>query len=359
MAALRTMDHFASFAADDVGDEAFAPIPMKIDMFLEHQGDVRQPWRSWRFQPLGLINPQGPFVQELNVPVVPSGEWRLRMLDWPLYYTLDLPKLALNNQYGTMIKNNGAFRNAVVISGIHSLDPVVFAIVLAAHMAHHMSLGFDLYLVYVRDLRVLKSILDNAVTTKYVDDGSLQVISLDSLQLPSYDDKRMEVDHPFHQSYDSMKLVAYNHASLMLWGERFRMAAIDLDEFWSSHPSHHMVNSWFDTCFPQVDILMSERVNVVCNQVLRQDMTELSYFRHHWNASAPTIILRHFDQIVSFSKDTKTLSWPDKVGQIWIHKPESLNGSNEMYVGIDQTSLEVKHPYGCVFVVHLYNQNTR
>jgi len=33
MAALRTMDHFASFAADDVGDEAFAPIPMKIDMF--------------------------------------------------------------------------------------------------------------------------------------------------------------------------------------------------------------------------------------------------------------------------------------------------------------------------------------
>ncbi len=241
-----TAARYVCSAHDDIGDEAFAPVPTKVDIFVEHQVEAREPWRALRFDSLGSINPQGPFVQQLNIDVpevVSRGEWRLRMLDWPLYYTLDLHKLVLQNQFGKMVKTNGAFRNAVVISGIHALDPAIFAILLAAHMAHHMSVGFDLYLVYVRGSDVLKGILDNVVTTKYVDDGSLQVISLDSLQFPSYDDMRVKVDHPFHQSYDSTKLVAYNHASLMLWGERFRLAAIDLDEFWSSHPSHHFVNS--------------------------------------------------------------------------------------------------------------------
>ncbi len=94
---------------------------------------------------------------------------------------------------------------------------------------------------------------------------------------------------------------------------------------------------------------------MVCNQTLRQGMTELNYFRHHWNASAPTVILKDFDQVMSFSKDPKTLSWPDKVGQVWIHRPHNLNGSTHMYVAIDSSSYEVKYPHDCVFIVHLYN----
>ena len=337
-----------------LGDDAFAPVPNRLSLFFEYQQDARQPWLPLRLTSLGVIQPEGPYVHQVEVlESIATKELRMRLLDWPIYYTVDLQKIATSNQYGRMAKSRGAFRNAIVISGLHELESNMIVKLLASHMSHHIPMGFDVYLLYARGSDLLKAILANDVTSSFVDNGSLQVVLLDSLQLPAYDDRRTNTAHPFHISYDAMKLIAYNHAALMLWGERFRLAVMDLDEFWSPHPSHSLVNSWFDTCYAGADVLMSERVDVVCNRTApRYSVTEMNYFQSHWNASGPTDVLKRFSKVASFSQDPKSIFWPDKVGQVWLHKPESLPGSKVTKVTINNGRI---HEPNCVFIVHLYN----
>ena len=154
-----------------------------------------------------------------------------------------------------------------------------------------------------------------------------------------------------------MKLIAYNHAALMLWGERFHLAVMDLDEYWSAHPPYSHVNSWFDTCHVDADVLLSERVDLVCNMdgVPTYGVTEMNYFQSHWNASCPTEVLKGFSKVASFSKDPKGIFWPDKVGQVWLHMPESLSGSKISTVRISNDHSRLKEGLECVFIVHLYN----
>ena len=51
------------------GDESFAPNPRRMEMFLEYQTGPDQPWQSMQFFMLGVLIPQGPFVQQLEVPL--------------------------------------------------------------------------------------------------------------------------------------------------------------------------------------------------------------------------------------------------------------------------------------------------
>ena len=337
------------------GDDAFAPVPNRLSLYLEYQVDARQPWQQLRFNPLGVLQFEGPFVHDLQVPKnLSTQEMRVRVLNWPIYYSLDLQKLAKSNQYGKMVKAQGIFRNAIVICGIYDIDNDLATKLLATHMAHHVPLGFDMYFLYVRGSGLLKAILANEVTSSYVDKGFLQVVSLDSLQFPGYDDARVNTAHPFHPSYDAMKLVAYNHAALMLWGERFHLAAMDIDEFYSTGLSQARVNLWFDSCYPGSDVLSTERIDVICNRE-GQDITELRYFQRHWNASYPTNVLKDFDKVVGHSRDPKSLFWPDKVGQVWLHMPESLQGSKTTIVSINTTDRYNLDSLDCVIIVHLYN----
>ncbi len=340
------------------GDEGFAPAPSRMDMCLEYQAGAGQAWQTLQFFQLGVLVPQGPFVQQLEVPLgVNVKDLRLRVLDWPVYYTLDLQKLAMSNQYGQNLKVDGAFQNAVVISDIHGTDTTAAAQLLATHMAHHLALGFDQYMVYTRGPEVFEAIAGNPVTAGYMKAGLLQLITMESLQIPAYDDRRTDRTYAFHQSYDPMKLIAYNHAALTLWGERFHLAVLDPDEFWSSHGSHSRVDSWFDTCFPEVDLIKSTRVEVVCNNCRLNGGTEISFLQQHWNESNPSDVLKYFNKVVTFSQDPKSIFWPDKVGQVWLHTPflYHLPGSRVAAVSIDESQAEVVHANNCVYVVHLYN----
>ena len=269
-----------------------------------------------------------------------------------MYYSLDMKKLLSHNLYGDDKKTAGVFRNAIVMTHVHSTDPNTSAKILATHAMHHMALGFDIYLLYTCSLDLADAIMSNNVTAKLVDQGVMQIISMAALQFPTYDDNRADVSHPFHQSYDAKKLVTYNHAALTLWGELYHLAVLDVDEYFSTHPQNTSVNSSRHNSH----IIMSSRVGVVCEKCALAGQTEMAYFSQHWNASRPTAILEAFNKIASFSSDPKSVVWPDRVGQVWLHKPFSLSGSKT--VSNTDHSYGHLHAHPCVNVVHFYNLNS-
>ena len=297
---------------------------------------------------------QGPYVLELKVPQEKAmRQLRLRLLDWPLYYSLDMRKIVKNNLSGKERITKGVFRNAIVMTHVVSADPNTAAKILATHIAHHVTLGFDLYLLYTWSFDLAEAISSNSVTSKFVDEGILQMVSMDALHFPSYDDNRADKSFPFHQSYDPRKLVIYNHAALTLWGELFHLAVLDVDEYFSAYPGNKPVNSWFRTCFPRTHVLVSSRVDAVCEKCALHGQKEVAYFSQRWNASQPTVILRDFNRIASFNSDPKSVFWPDKVGQVWLHQPFSLSGSKTVTTSSQEQLMGQAHR--CVFVVHLYN----
>ena len=327
-----------------------------MEIFLEYQAGTDEPWQSLQLLMLGVINPQGPFVQQVEVPLgINVKNLRLRVLDWPIFHTLDLYQLAINSRHGQYMKLDGPFKHVVVISDIHGIGSTAAARLLASHMAHHLALGFDQYVVYTRGPEIFAALLANSVTASYIQAGLLQLVTMESLQVPSYDDTRTDRMFPFHQSYDPMKLIAYNHASLMFWGDRVRLAVLDPDEFWSSHESHRQVGTWFDTCFSGADLIMSTRADVVCTDCQLNGGTELSYLQQHWDKSNPADVVKHWSKVVTFSQDPKSVFWPDKVSQVWLHRPNLLPGSQSVLVTIDETRQDVVHADDCVYVVHMYN----
>ena len=291
---------------------------------------------------------------ELKVPQETAvKQLRLRLLNWPIYYSLDMRKLLGNNLLGRERITRGVFRNAIVMTHVESADPNTSTKILATHITHHAALGFDMYLLYTWSSDLAEAIMSNNVTVKFVDDGVLQIVSMEALQFPSYDDNRADKSFPFHQSYDPRKLVIYNHAALTLWGELFHLAVLDVDEFFSTYPGNNSVNSWFRTCYPRTHVLVSSRVDAVCERCALNGQKELAYFSQHWNASKPTAILQDFNRIASFSSDPKSVFWPDKVGQVWLHQPFSLPGSRTMTISTQEQLTGRAHQ--CVYVVHLYN----
>ncbi len=202
----------------------FAPVPSKLAIYVQH-ADTRGIWQPIPLTMLGVLQAQGPFVHEAVVPgAFAAKELRLRILDWPLFYMVNLPDLANQNPLGPMLKSTGSFQNAVVIGDMHIVNTTLSAQVLATHMAHHFTLGFDLYLLYVRGSDLSKAVMNNPVTASYITEGRLQITSLDALQVPWYDDGSSYEEMLSHvkdrasSAYDSTKLIAYNHAALALWG---------------------------------------------------------------------------------------------------------------------------------------------
>lgn len=318
-------------------------------MLLEKPNTCKYIW----FELVEMVT-QGPYILELTVP--PSAntrQLRLRLFDWPIYYSLDIGKLLNNNLFGEGRMTQGVFRNAIAMTHVQSDHAITSAKILATHIAHHVGLGFDLYLLYTWSSDLTEAVMSNKVTAKFVDDGVLHMVSMESLQLPTYDDNRSDKSFPFHQSYDPKKNVIYNHAALTLWGELFHLAVLDVDEFFSTYPSYKSVNSWFRTCFPRVHAIRSTRVDAVCEKCVVNGETEMTYFSQHWNASKPMEILQSFNRVASYSSDPKSIFWPDKVGQVWMHEPVSLPGSRSTIVSA-QDQLEDRADR-CVYVVHLYN----
>ena len=97
---------------------------------------------------------------------------------------------------------------------------------------------------------------------------------------------------------------------------------------------------------------MSTRTNVVCQTCVAQGETEISFFAQHWNASDPIAILTVFQSIASYSNDTKSVFWPDRTGQIWLHHPVVLEGSKTTSISTYNAAVDANV---CAHVVHLYN----
>lgn len=348
-------------------------------MFLEYQesSNPSEPakWSALPFKLLGLRDPkvtllffneeninlnftfwftQGPYTLELVVPQsVNSTQLRFRLFDWPIYYSVDIQKLLKHNLFGEEKVTQGVFRHAIVMTHVQCGNPDTSAQILATHVTYHVALGFDLYLLYTWSSDLISAIMSNTVTAKLVADGILRMVSMESLQFPTYDDNRSDKSFPFHQSYDPIKNFVYNHAALTLWGELFHLAVLDVDEFFATYPSFQSVGSWFRTCFPRVHVIRSLRVDAVCEKCALSGETEMGYFSQHWNATKPTAILQNFNRIASYSPDPKSIFWPDKVGQVWVHEPFSLSGGRSVTVSA-QDQLEGRADR-CVYVVHLYN----
>ena len=295
---------------------------------------------------LGMLQGEGPFVHEATITAEHAAkEMRLRVLDWAIYYTVDLAVVAERNPRGSAIIQSGAFTNAVVIGDMRSDNPMTASQVLATHMAHHFSLGFDLYMLYVRGSDLTNALESCPITAKYIEQGKLQIVSLDALQIPLYDDA--------HSAYDPIKLVAYNHAALTLWGERARLAVLDSDELWSAKDPASTVNTWFDTCFPGVNVLSVGRVEVVCDDCIKGGLSELEYFEQHWDPAEPTEVLRNFTKVISFHKDPKSIFDVDMVGQVWLHVPFPLAESKPVSVQVSEEGFDSLQD--CAFVVHFPN----
>ena len=299
-------------------------------------------------------------MHEANIPgSVAAREMRLRVLEWPVFYTVTPSHLASLSSEGPQLRSSGTYQNAVVIGDVQIQDATVAAKYLATHIAHHLALGFDLYMLYVRGTDLADALEANAVTAEFLHEQKLQIISLDSLQIPWYDDGSTYQDMlaHFHQrkvaAYDSVKLVAYNHAALTLWGQRYRLAVLDLDEMWSSKLEAPAVNSWFESCFAEFDVVKASRVNMVCRKCFDENLPELQFFQQTWDASNPTEVLRHFSTVAGYNKDTKSVFDVDKVGQVWLHKPfvPSHNRATELPMYNKDTDLSQE----CAFVVHLPN----
>ena len=174
---------------------------------------------------------QGPYTFELVVPQsVNTQQLRLRLFDWPIYYSVDMQKLLNRNFFGEEKVTQGAFRHAIAMTHVQCGHPATSAKILATHITYHVALGFHLYLLYTWSSDLISAVMSNIVTANFVGDGILQIVSMESLQNPTYDDNRSDKSFPFHQSYDSRKNVIYNHAALALWGELFHLAVLDVDE---------------------------------------------------------------------------------------------------------------------------------
>ena len=303
-------------------------------------------WSPTYFEWLGMLQGEGPFTHEATIPAEhAANEMRLRVLDWAIYYTVDLAVLAEDNPKGSAIRHWGAFTNAVVIGDMRSKNTATSSQVLATHMAHHFSLGFDLYMLYVRGSDLTHALEANPITAKYIEQGKLQVVSLDALQIPLYDDAK--------SAYDPIKLVAYNHAALSLWGERARLAVLDSDEMWSAKDPASTIDAWFDICFPGVDVLSVGRVEVVCDDCIKDGLSELEHFEQHWDAAEPTEVLRNFTKVISFHKDPKSIFDVDMVGQVWLHVPFPLAESKSVSVQVSEEGFDSL--LDCAFVVHFPN----
>jgi len=327
--------------------EDFAPSLTELSLTLEHEEGGA--WRPLHLDELGVLQVQGPFVHEASVPEnFATNELRLRVMDWPIFYTVSLPKLAEQNLYGPMLKETGPFRNAIVIGDIHGGNSTTAAKVLATHMAHHFALGFDVYLLYVRGSHLSNAVQENPVTSGYMGEGRLHIISLDALQIPQYD-----VGFREWAAYDPTKLIAYNHAALTLWGEHFHLSVLDIDELWSSKDESTTVNTWFDRCFQGFDIISAGRLDMICKDCLKHSESEMHHFEKYWDASDPVEVLQSFSQVAGDSSDPKSIFNPDKVGQVWLHQPSGLPGSQTALVAVNEDEYELKED--CVFVVHLRN----
>lgn len=321
------------------------PIPDRLTIALEHS-DEENSWSPTYLHMLGMLQGEGPFVHEATIPAQhATHEMRLRVLDWAIYYTVDLSAVAEDNPNGSAMPASGAFTNAVVIGDMRTKNATIASQVLATHMAHHFSLGFDLYMLYVRGSDLSLAIEANPITARYVEQGKLTVVSLDALQVPLYDDAL--------SAYDPIKLVAYNHAALSLWGERARLAVLDSDEMWSAKEAASTIDTWFETCFPGCDVLSVGRVEVVCDNCIENGMSELEFFEQHWDAAEPTEILRNFTKVISFHKDPKSIFDADKVGQVWLHVPFPLAASKVMDVQVSEEGFDALQD--CIFVVHFPN----
>ncbi|KAL3158096.1 hypothetical protein ABBQ32_011700 [Trebouxia sp. C0010 RCD-2024] len=323
----------------------FAPIPDQLTIALEHSDDEDN-WSPTYLQMLGMLQGEGPFVHEINIPAQhATQEMRLRVLDWAIYYIVDLSAVADDNPHGPASAASGAFTNAVVIGDMRTKNATTGAQVLATHMAHHFSLGFDLYMLYVRGSDLGRAVEANPITAKYVEQGKLKIVSLDALRVPLYDKAQ--------SAYDPIKLIAYNHAALSLWGDRARLAVLDSDEMWSAKEAASTIDTWFETCFPGCDVLSVGRVEVVCDDCIKNGMSELEYFGQHWDAAEPTEILRNFTKVISFHKDPKSIFDADKVGQVWLHVPFPLAESKVVNVQVNEARFDSLQD--CVFVVHFPN----
>ena len=339
----------------------FSPIPDNLEIFVQHQ-DADGAWQPTHFTQLGNLLAYGPFVHEAKMPSsMASKELRLRILDWPVFYTINMLHLARQSFHGPAYKSAGAHHNAVVIGDVQMQNSNAAAQYLATHMLHHFTLGFDLYLVYVRGAALTDALAANSVTAELLAKQKLLIVPLDLLQIPWYDDGsnyQDMLDH-LHQrkvaAYDSVKLVAYNHAALMLWGERYHLAVLDLDEMWSSRDASTSVNTWFqhDSCFPDSDVLQASRVNMLCRECIHNGMSELQFFQQNWDASNPTEVLKHFSTVVGFNQDPKSVFDIDKVGQVWLHRPFVPSGSKVAEVGMYDNGTNLTQE--CAFVVHLRN----
>ena len=332
-------------------------MPSKLDITLQHE-DRKGVWQPLQLSNLGVLQHQGPFIHEANIPeALAAKAFRLRVLDWPIYYTVRLPDIANQSPSGPMLNDHGPFRNAIIIGDIHITNVTLAAQVLATHMAHHFALGFDLYLLYARGAELNKALQANRVTAAFIADGMLQFVSLDALQIPLYDDGSSYEEMIKHRhdrsssAYDSIKLIAYNHAALALWGERFRLAVLDIDEMWSSQDAFTTVNSWFDRCFPGSDVIRASRVKMICDVCLQSDVSELHYFQQNWQAADPSKVLQSFSRVMGFNKDPKSIFDPAKIGQVWLHAPFVLSGSVATDVLIADAATDLAQE--CAFVVHL------
>ena len=325
--------------------DRFSPIPNQLTIALEHS-DEEGNWSPTYFEWLGMLQGEGPFVQEVNISAEHAAkEMRLRVLDWPIYYNVHLPTLAELNPNGPDIVKTGEFTNAVVLGDMRTSNATTGAQVVATHMAHHFSLGFDLYMLYVRGSDLSHAVQANPITAKYISQGKLVIVSLDALQIPMYDDAKL--------AYDPTKLVAYNHAALMFWGERYRLAVLDSDEMWSAKDASSTIDTWFDACFPGYDVVSVSRVEVVCKDCIAEGLSELEYFQQHWEVAEPTEVLQNFTKVISFHKDPKSIFDPDKVGQVWMHVPFSLAGSKSVSVQVSEDGFDSLQD--CMFVVHFPN----
>ena len=314
---------------------------------LEHS-DEDNIWSPTYLEMLGMLQGEGPFTHEATISAAhAAGEMRLRVLDWAMYYTVDLAVLAEGNPKGSAITHSGAFTNAVVIGDLRTNNTATASQVLATHMTHHFSLGFDLYMLYVRGSDLSCALEANPVTAKHIEQGKLQIVSLDALQIPLYDNAK--------SAYDPIKLVAYNHAALTLWGERARLAVLDSDEMWSAKSSASTIDKWFETCFPgaESDVLSVSRVEVVCNDCIKDGLSEIECFEQHWDAAEPTEVLRNFTKVVTFHKDPKSIFDVDMVGQVWLHVPFPLAESKPVNVQVSEEGFDSL--LDCAFVVHFPN----
>lgn len=324
------------------------PQHVNMDVYIEHKPKSVSSWQRTHFSPLAMLQAQGPFVHEATISEdVAAQDMRLRLSDWPVYYTISLAALAVRNNLWTHLPQPGSdrFSNAIVIGDIHC-DVTIAAELLATHMTYHLALGFDYYLMYVR-ANLLEALYGNSMTADYILRGQLLPISLDALQFPSY-----EEGWAADAAYDPTKLVAYNHAALLLWQEKFHLAVLDIDELWGPRTPLSSVDQWFDTCYPETDLLSVTRLEVICGGCSSSGVSELEHFHQAWIASRPLEVLSNFSHVTNFHPDPKSIFHPDKVGQVWLHKPAAQPRTAVTEVLITS---EAELTESCLVVVHLVN----